>query len=239
MVETIHSYPKNSKEREMVAEQLKSARFLDRSHGQVTDRSMSDYLNHLLGLRGSFAYMQALTESNTVLDLGSGTTKAISQLAASQLGEGLEFRATNLSGSISDFHLPIENIKRTSVEVLNGIPDNSLAGVIGCYSIGYTTVPELTASRIDQTLIDGGIIKTNFQTVRDVYSPIPGFQTHERFTETLLKLGYDVFIEENYIACDIVIAKKPRGPLAISASELAKLDDRYNGYIYKDKLQVY
>jgi len=222
-------------ERVQIAEQIKKARKSEREDQKYEcHRSGKEYFYRIGGLKNLFQYLKSLP-SNKVLDVGAGTGNASYRISQMPISDGLDFEITALRNSpelMNNF--PKEKTHITEVESLNGIKNESLAGVIGVNSIAYSINPKLVVERIDEVLIKGGVVKATFNKfgVSHDYGGLV-FKGPEKFIEVFASLGYDSsFIENKFSAEDdfgvfvnsIILAIKPGNPKAPSAKELLDLD---------------
>ncbi len=225
MRETIRDFPYNPELRRTVAKQIHFARYLDRSKRYITDRSLNEYLKSFAGLKHFLEYAKSHHQNGPILDIGSGTTRAISELSESPLGENLTFIASVLTRP-PETGDRVSRVVSTSAELLNGIQDDSIAGIISCYGIAYSSAPELAIRRMDQVLVSGGALKAVFygQTPdKGSLANFHGLQTSHRFKEELFTMNYDISsLFQGPV--EVVLAIKPGGTDSISASELLALD---------------
>lgn len=194
------------------------------------------------GLEHFFEYLKTL-ESNKVLDIGVGTGNASYSISKMPISAGLDFEVTalrNVPELVKNF--PLKKIHITSVESLKGIPNGTLAGVIGVNSIGYSQYPELAIKRIDEVLAPGGALKATFAMFgKSKSNDKLDFKSPEKFIGYLIDLGYDVASTNSgfYSLSDplkkdstqgssktnsIVLAIKPGNPDSPSAKDLLNLD---------------
>lgn len=230
MIETPSAYftVKGSPERNAVASQLRLMRAVDRGRNLYkADRSASEYVSAFAGLRAFSEYVSLLGSSKLVVDIGAGTTRGISEFSESQYAQGLSLQATVLSYSDEvEANLGRENTHVTSAEMLRGIADNSVAGILALNSIAYSEDPRRTIERIDQVLVPGGVIKATFDVLEDngqslntLLSEKYGYKTEALFVRKLELLGYDIYVDSG-----MVVAIKPGGTLEISAMRLFSVD---------------
>ncbi len=217
--------------RNLAARQIKNIRRFERSSVRyVTDRNIEEYSNLLDGLQHSLLYAKNLPNSNIILDIGAGNTRGIFEIATSLLGEGISCEATVLvKHKESSRFLGLfgkEKIHITSAEVLRGIENDSIAGVLALYSIAYSAAPELVIRRIDEVLVKGGFIKALFRDPDSVKNDSAfvrktDFKTHHPFSSLLKKFGYDVALLRSK---DGFLAIKPGGKFDITAERLRLFD---------------
>ena len=197
----------------------------------TNDRSGSEYALQANGLQASLTHASTIGDG-VVLDIGAGTTRGMVDLyefsIAAQIPLWFEGTVLDRKQTEAEARKPFgpERIHETSVEYLDGIPDESVSMVLGINSIMYSVAPELAARRINEVLVPGGIIKATY--VPATAEPIG---RSPEFTAELEKLGYDVhtawsnFDGEGYEGDDVVLAIKPGGDGAISAKELRWRDE--------------
>lgn len=192
------------------------------------NRSPAWYERSLCGVNSLFEYLKTIKTSNKVLDIGSGLTIGIHGLSERKVAEGLDFIGTGLvrRDEIQNF-LGHERFMVTAAELLNGIQNQSIAGVLGVYSLAYS-FPELAVARLDQILVPGGVIKANFRGKTPTGEPVPhdfydktDFKTHDPFSEILISLGYDLAttIDLDDVS-EVMLAVKPGSNQQVSAREL-------------------
>ncbi len=214
---------KGSLERQEIAKQLATLRVHERADRYTMDRNASEYYSILDGYIQSLFYVKQLGSSKVVLDIGAGTTKAISEISESPEGKGLEleFRATVLTYTPAiEENLGLVNTHITPAETLSGIDDNSVGLALAVYSITYSVRPDATIDRINDILVPGGILKGTFFSEKEkgvnasIASRITPFQRRLR------ELNYDIALGPN----EVILAKKPGGHLAVSAQDLLEAD---------------
>lgn len=191
MVDTLKHLPKGDLIRLAVAKQLTNARSLDQLYGWTNNRDGYWYIVELGGLRSTLEYVKRL-QPPVVLDIGTGRGFGINDIAGSPLGEGLVFRATALT--FDPAHSTINNrvrITYTAAEILHGFENGSVACVLAVFSIGYCIKPEFVATRIDQILAPGGVVKAVSCTHKRL-----GCSTPENLSLCFSTLGYDVYLED-------------------------------------------
>lgn len=212
-------------ERNSVAEQIRFTRNLERQ-SRYTDndwgRNMEEYLTIFNGLSNLLKHVRR-SGGNLVLDVGSGTTKGISEVAKSKLGEGLDFRATVLKRhqAIGN-NLGYDKTFITATETLKGVKDSSVGLVLALNSIAYSASPRITIRSIDRVLVPGGVLKARFNPKDLRRDDLPYYKSHDQFSEELRALGYDIYIPDDYSE-ELVLAVKP-GVNTRSASDLFSMD---------------
>lgn len=209
-----------------IAEQIASARRGEREERLFTQekqRSGKDYVEILMGLEEFLDYTRNLP-SKLVVDVGAGTTQGVSDLSKSDLGYGLEFKATVLTYDPKiNKYLGREKTITTSAERLRGIKDNSVGGILCLNSILFSADPETVVKSLDRVLVPGGVVKSTF--LREGYNGIllalMGAQKAGPFIEAFEALGYDVASKENKSKLvNVLLAKKPGGSEDVSAKDL-------------------
>ena len=68
---------------------------------------------------------------------------------------------------------------------MRGIPDNSVGGILGAFSIRYSRFPELAVASMDRVLIPGGLVKFSV-----------GIKDVEQYEQALLARGFEVVRDE-------------------------------------------
>lgn len=191
------------------------------------DRDMYGYLFWLNGLTAFLNHARSLGRGSLILDLGAGTTRGISEIASSAMGQGLNFEATVLSNrpEIKD-NLGLEKTHITSAESLRGIATNSVSAIIALNSLSYSAAPHIAIKRIDDVLVPGGLIKAAFKVKEGRGDDSIGelnYQPHDYFSMCLRDLGYDVAISD-LESEEILVAIKPGANVRLSAKELLRID---------------
>lgn len=225
-------------QRRNLSNQLRSARHLQRHKFVVIDRPMSGdeevdnrvdnpggYIDTFLGLTHFFNAARIASQNPVVLDIGAGTTRAITQISKSPLGEGISFVATSVAFDKrvnSEDGIGAENFRVTSAEKLRGIENNSIAAVLAMASLAYSDFPSQSIKRINEVLVDGGLIKATFNNRNN--NKKFNMHTHDAFSNALLKLGYDVAVKKIPSGMDILVAVKPGKSTSIKARELLNSD---------------
>lgn len=238
MNERISDLKKGCELRNAVALQIAYARFLDRNEKHQPNRNMNRYIREFLGLEKFFDYVKTLPEKK-ILDIGAGTTQAISQISQNGIGRGLDFWATVLSNSSRDPKLNLPRIEEglglaktrfTSVESLRGFEDEFIGGIISCYGLGYCVDPVLALGRIDNILISGGILKAVFANT-DELKPY-GNKDSREFEEACRLFGWDCHVFLGCRKAEILTAVKPNkdNRLEISARDIFEAD--FDSYKY-------
>ena len=244
-------------ERNAIASEILGARKSGEIGAFETNRSGTEYVYRLGGLKHALHYLKELNDSglgsNLVLDIGAGTGRAIYEVSKMPMSDGFDFEVTALRNDIKlKEKFPKEQIHQTSIETLKGVKDNSVGLVIGVNSVAYSASPRLAVESIDRVLVPGGIFKGTFS--------VPGtslnynesiFKGPEDFIKYFSELGYDVsFIEENKFSTtyqrtfsnSVILAIKPGNKLAPNAKLLTNLDldEMQQGAKYlKDGVLVY
>jgi len=177
------------------------------------NRSGRDYIENLDGVKHLFSYIRKLS-SNTILDIGAGTTRGIADISKSILGQQLHFEATVLTHKATEANmLGKEDVHVTSAEMLRGIPDNSVGGIISVQSLRYSKAPMLAAQSIDRVLVPGGVFKAAWL-----------LQNADEFYKTFRELGYDIAYNEAWEKDHIMLAIKKGNPTKITAAQLLAAD---------------
>ncbi|KKT00813.1 MAG: hypothetical protein UW07_C0004G0008 [Candidatus Nomurabacteria bacterium GW2011_GWF2_43_8] len=186
---------RNTEDRIKAARQIRAVRknerqWINTNKGKfLTNRGKYDYIWELHGLKELFAYLR-IKKNTKVLDIGSGTGRAVDEISKSELGKGLEFVKTaliNYSGENS------RKIHLTSAEVLRGIPSDSFGAILAVFSVAYSEAPELVAQQIDRVLVPGGVFKGSFNS-RNSPETAFGKVTLKKYGNLRLilqKMGYD------------------------------------------------
>lgn len=235
MPETIQTLPKNDPDRLAVADQVRYARFLDRTEAYLTTRKLRSYIGAFAGLTVLFDYIKTIDDHGTVLDIGAGEGLALSELAHSEIGSQLDFIGTVLTPPKEK---PPVKIINTSAENLFGIPNNSVTGIISCYGLGYSAAAALAARRIDEVLVPGAPLKATFHRWNpssEYMDNHHGLQDAGGFLNELKKLDYDVAAQKHR-GGEILLAIKPGGDPDITAADLLSQDETlYWESIQKEK----
>lgn len=228
---------KNTPERLMLAQRLRGLRAAERLGRYLTTRDMFAYEEVLGGFTHLLKYAKSLTESNRILDIGAGSTIATNEIARSILGKDLDFYATGLSPHpLAKQNLGSERIHIASAERLRRIPDDSIACIIGIFSVTYTWFPEAVVEEVDRILVPGGAFKSNFLAGRDSrdtsLGAIPKYypfsldlNSHHPFSKRFKQLGYAVAVKKDFRGSDILLVVKGGANQESSiATELIKED---------------
>lgn len=214
--------------RQEVALQLMSTRQLERQQGYSIDRRGELYLAKLEGLECFFHYLKQFKKSNIVYDIGAGLTRGISEISRMDMAEGLNFLATGLDRPKEvQSWLGNSRYRITSAEILRGIADQSVAGIIALHSIVYSKAPTMVINRINQVLIPGGAIKATFRgsdsDISKDFCQQSNFQYPDEFVQALKLLGYDTALSY-CLECSILLAIKPGENITISAQKILDYD---------------
>lgn len=207
---------KGTNERNDAARKIRNARTIERTGDPYKiNRTGWQYIKELGGVQHLFDYVKTL-KSQTVLDIGAGTTQASSDLQESSLGFGLHFEATVLRNRPEiEKNLGKEHVHITSAEVLRGIPDASVGCVIAVFSVGYSDAPGLVAESIDRVLVPGGAVK------------ITGYKSiFSQFYDQFERRGYDVDSGEVWGEYKAILALKPGNESEVTAEQLLRSDEQ-------------
>lgn len=194
----------------------------DRKSWDENPRDIIAYLEKFEGLSELFAYVRDNTESRSIVDIGAGRRAVgVNQLAANELGQGLSFSATGVVG-------PDEGYKGVpflvaSGENLEGIPDASVGGVLGMYSITYTYAPETVVREIDRILVPGGVVKTRLIRRDEISRGHVGLYiaTPDHYLPHLKSRGFDCALNDEG---NIILAIKSGNRSGADAAELLRRD---------------
>lgn len=195
-----------SEERREVAKQVHTARLVEENNNYSINRSSSDYYMCLGGIDATLGYIKNLLHK-TVLDIGAGTTKAISEFEARFRRENpdLNFVATALRYHPDfDRYLGRDKVKLTPVEILRGFKPESVSFILAVFSITYCQFPSIAIDRINEVLEPGGVIKARFGN----FTYISGLtmKSPKVFADRLRRLDYDVALNEED---KVLLAVKP------------------------------
>lgn len=219
---TIPQLPVENPIRVAVDRSLEVFTQLDYTMDYRMNRGVYEYVDRCHGLRAYFDYLKTLDRSNMVIDVGAGTTRAAYQLSTDPMTFGLDIWAAILKRQQAIlYHHPSDKILETSVEYLEGVEDESVAGILAVASIGYSVAPEHAMRRVNEVLVAGGVLKATFNH-RNVNAL--RFQRHDRFSHELRQLGYDVHIEDFGDLWDVMVALKPGYDLSCRAKDLLLKD---------------
>jgi ubiquinone/menaquinone biosynthesis C-methylase UbiE len=186
--------------RDRVAKQLRKLRSgeYNNIHGgefYERNRSFSEYKKELLGINSSLTYANDLAEKDLghiVLDIGAGTTRAVSEIRDSYKGifPKLTFQSTTLVADkkITEY-IGLENNHITSGEFLRGVKDNSVALAISVYSLTYSKSPEMIAESLKRVLCPGGIAKIAFLYGDGKFARISSIKS---FRKEFIRVGLEV-----------------------------------------------
>ncbi len=227
---SVHELPPRHPTRQKVALQIRNARREDRNKiynkgdgGWENNRSGALYIDGLEGLANLFRYVKDNVSSKVVLDIGTGSSRGISRISRSTIGEGLEFKATALTiHPDTEKNLGLKNITLTSSETLRGFETNSIGCILGLFSIAYSADMPSTVARINQILVPGGVIKARFDQIHNPQAYI-GMKTTAEFVQLLTNLDYDISNEGGIVIAIKPTKNKPEQPL-VQACVLRKED---------------
>ncbi len=223
-------------ERTEIARQIARSRWFDsyREKGQYTsDAHIPTYVHRLNGLSGYFDHIRNFEGEKIVFDIGSGTTRGIAEIAKSEMGRDIDFRATvlrnmkKISGAAS---LGPGKVFKTSVERLTGIEDGSVSGIISNSGLAYSIEPEITVDSIDRVLRPGGVVKADFEIddgEKRSDRPYTYRRSYRRFAKRFSELGYDIAFE--FRGGVVLLAIKPGSSSDVTAVELLRSDEAVKG----------
>ncbi len=187
---------------------------VERAGNAIVHRDLTSYLSKLGGLAHFLDYVESTHPS--VVDIGAGHAVAVNQLADSANGN-LKYLATGMVRP-SDYSSPKVPYLEAGAEVLLGIDDESIGGVLAVHSIIFSAAPDMVVDAIDRVLVDGGAIKTNLVINKNgEYVP----QTQDALQSELAAKDYDVALAPSG---KILLALKPGGHSAIGAHALLQAD---------------
>lgn len=186
--------------------------------GDNWDRDIIDYIDALGGITSFLNYAEGLGNQQTILDIGSGSFRGITQISRIKAAENLNFVGTTLSRT-EDIEKDTGSVKVriTSAEILRGIENESINGILAVSSIAYSKAPSLVASNIDRVLVPGGVLKSAFRPTsgENEFSIRYDYKTHHRFSEAFERMGYDVAVKKDKDGKKadeaVIIAVKPGG----------------------------
>ncbi len=195
-------------ERSAVAREILASRNLERSYSKTNNEFeiYRDAIDYIVGMGGlSHALKQAKdVEGLNVLDLGAGSTKAISQFRDSEFGKGLNFYATTLShnSAISE-NLGNENTAITSIESFRSknIPMSGYGLVMSNHGFGYSDKLGLATGNLKNLLVDGGVFKASMPYDYIVRKETRYGDLIHKEPEVIYKIlqeaGFDVFLAKH------------------------------------------
>lgn len=188
----------NTGSRRETARRVFEMRKVERGHGVLSNRSGDEYIESLLGVQHLLHYASSLAVLDglgRVIDLGAGSTKAIKQIALTY-GDGLSFEATVLRANpLIKKYLGCDATHITMFETLRGVRPG-FVGALSVFGLGYAPNPEASIDKLDNILVPGAFIKSNFMHPDQMTDKLE-FITHDRFSTRLIQLGYDVAIADN------------------------------------------
>lgn len=217
---------KRSRERVSLAHRIKAIRKFEKASTYKINRDANAYEEHLRGFKHFLKYLENI--GGNILDIGAGQSIALAE-ALDEYGIQLPIIATCLLYPPQNPNLKNGRIILTSGELLNGIPNSSIAGAIALHSIGYSQHQKRIAERLDEVLKPGAPIKATFRNMAGepestrLFFDKTGFQPPDEFSATLKNLGYDITFYST-INHTILLAVKPNGTNNISAKELMDKD---------------
>lgn len=157
----------------------------------ITNRGAFEYLQKLFGLEHFFQHVKQIGYPK-VLDIGTGSGRAIKELSCSSVAAGIDFETTVLTSDPRTFeNLPRNKVHITSAESLRGISNESVGGVIAVYSVGYSETPSLVAASINRVLAPSGVFKGIFASHPESRGGMTLELAH-KFYEAFKRLGYNV-----------------------------------------------
>ncbi len=190
----------NKEDRIRAAQQICSTRGDEKDRRGIptnfkVNRDAYEYFEELGGIKKLLEYLKIL-KITKILDIGSGTGRAINEISNSDLGQGFEFVGTSL------FKYPDEDAKKihlTSAEVLRGIPASSFGAVLSVCGVGYSDAPNLVAEQINRVLVPGGVFKGSFADERPVTYGSSTLKRYDDLRLALQKKGYDTAIVPDFL----------------------------------------
>ncbi|HVA11238.1 MAG TPA: hypothetical protein VNG32_03655 [Candidatus Dormibacteraeota bacterium] len=215
---------------QQAAAQIAHMRLLEQIEPEyIKDSSILDYLKSAKGLQAFLTHSRSRSVPN-VLEIGSGTATALTQIAESQFGEGLSFIGTNLTHRPKP-DTPQVVLRQTPAEVLDGFAPQSVGGILSIGAIAFSAAPELVIDSIDRTLVKGAAIKATFRA-KHSYGPewdgkydAWGYGPHDAFSKELRQRRFDVAIMETEVD-DVLVAIKPGVRKIVTARELLEQDSQ-------------
>lgn len=229
MLEHIQNKQISDHDAKIIADQLRRVVETEKTGGYCTQRGSQDYVRALRGVRHTFAQVMGLG-SRMVLDIGTGSAKALKQFQRVHEYRNLDFKATGLTLHPDvDENIGIENFVLTSAEVLRAIPDNSVGAAISVFSVTYSAAPEYVVDSIDRVLVEGGIFKAALRptkkrfrqrkirgmTILREMDAVNGSTYKQLFDD----MGYDAHLAHARDR-DVLLAIKPGNPTSPSAKML-------------------
>ncbi len=161
-------------------------------------------------------------------------SQGISDIAKSELGTGLEFKGTSVTPQ-PEFknYLGQDRVIITSAESLRGIENNSVGGILALHSISYSAEPQHLVARLDQVLVEGGVVKL-MANPDEVNNNRLGEKEVSHFISAFKHLGYDVEVRGT-----VLLAVKPStddSKFIPKAKELME-EDKETIEAWKEKLK--
>jgi hypothetical protein len=239
-IKGVASLPNGHADRDAVARQIREGREHDKQKKWKDIRNGAMYSYTLRGVSETFEQVRSFGQSKVILDIGTGSSKGIQEIAQSPFAEGLSFKATSLTQHEEHgVHLPKKDIILTSAEVLRGVRPASIGCILAVRSIGYTERPTQLIARLDQVLAEGGFIKAVFPSLSTELKE----RTGKEFADAFIALGYDVaytpgkvfkiFVTGQLGGDEVLLARKPykdptKDPHPVSAKEIIALDQAHS-----------
>lgn len=230
--------------RKKIAEKVRKIRKGERDKilFYIVDRSSKDYQYCFEGLKFFFDYVRSL-KTKVVIDVGAGLTNAINEISKSELGDGIQFKATVLTRKDEiEKNLGLDKVVSTSIETLRGIKDSSIGGMLLGFSLPYVVDPRYALKSLDRVLIPGGVLKAFFQSdgidSQEYKERGKDFHGYLPFKEILEKMGYDCAVsynEKSSVVC--ILAIKPGSENSTSAQVL--LDNDKNDLAWNNERNFY
>lgn len=217
--------------RDHLARDIRRARKMDRLQAQDTyyahrrNRSMESYAVYLRGFEATCVYVAALT-SRRIVDLGSGTGRALSDMHEQYACLGLEFVGTGLIGE----SLVFAPYRVTPCELMRGFAPATVGGCLSVFGAPhYSRHMDLVLKRVDEMLVSGGVAKFALAASnsgsgkhRDALNAEYA-QTNARIREFFDKRGYGIASVDVRLTFDeawrglAFLAVKPTAQMDVSA----------------------
>lgn len=221
----------DEKQRDLLAQQITQSRKEYENIAApkyIVDRGLPSYIFESAGLQHLFDYVrdnQDSLHSNLILDVGAGTTRAISEMEGTIFGKDLRTEAVVLKNHPDiKKNLGKDRTHVTSVERLRNIDDETVGSVISIFGIAYSVLPALVVSSIDRVLVPSGVVKAVFnETEEQSASEELLLKTPHVFETEFKKKGYDVITRKHPNSpTHILLAIKP--PILLTAKNLLTAD---------------
>jgi len=187
---------------------------VEKAGNAIVRRDLNSYLSKLGGLAHFLDYVES--RCPVAVDIGAGHAVAVNQMAE-DTDRNLKYLATGMVRPV-DYNSARVPYLETGAEVLQGIDDDSVGGVLAVHSIIFSAAPDMVVDAIDRVLVDGGVVKTNL-VINQGGDYVP--RSQGVLQSELVAKDYDVALDESG---KVLLALKPGGYRVIGARALLRAD---------------